>query len=134
MMLVVVLALVVRLGLLSSTQRDGVLPYAEFVVTAVGGVITVWGFLRGVRGQADPRPVDTLVDLLAQAVGGQWRQEAIERVLVTPPPIPVRWSVSDLPVAGPVQAAVGDLEMASAFPPFAGSDSGDWAASSFPDS
>jgi hypothetical protein len=118
--LVAVLALVVRLGLLSSAQRDDVLPYAGFVVAVVGGVITVWNFLRGMRGQADPRPVDTLVDLLAQAVGGQWRREAIERVLVTPAPIPVHWSVSDLPVAGPVQTAVGDLEMAPAFSPLPG--------------
>jgi hypothetical protein len=64
--------------------------------------------------------VGTLADLLAQAVGGQWRREAAERVLVTPAPIPVRWSVSDLPVAGPVAAAVGERDVTPAFPPLPG--------------
>jgi hypothetical protein len=80
----------------------------------------VSGRLRDVRGQVDPRPVDILADLLAQVVHGQWRRAAVERVLVTPAPIPVRWSVSDLPVAGPVAAAVGDLDVAPAFPPLPG--------------
>jgi hypothetical protein len=30
---------------------------------------------------------------------------------VTPAPIPVRWSGSDLPVAGPVEAAIGDRDV-----------------------
>lgn len=41
------------------------------------------------RRPADPRPVGTLADLLAKAVDEQWRQEAAERMLVTPAPIPV---------------------------------------------
>lgn len=58
------------------------------------------------------------------AVGGQWRQEAAERRLVTPAPIPVGWSLSDLPVAGPVEAAVGTRGMAPAFPPLPGQNPG----------
>lgn len=119
-LIVVAVVWAVRLYLLPAAQRDGVLQYAAFVVALVGAVITVWDRLRDVRGQVDPRPVDILAELLAQAVLGQWRKEAVERVLVTPAPIPIRWSVSDLPVAGPVEAAVGDLEVAPAFPPLPG--------------
>ena len=87
--------------------------------TLVGVVIAVLGWLRSAR-PAGPRPVDTLADLLAQAVGDQWRQEAARRMLVTPAPIPVGWSLSDLPVAGAVEAAVGTTGMAPAFLPLPG--------------
>jgi hypothetical protein len=72
------------------------------------------------RRPADPRPVGTLADLLATAVDEQWRQEAAERMLVTPAPIPVGWSPSELPVTGPVEAAVGSLDVGPAFPPLPG--------------
>jgi hypothetical protein len=52
------------------------------------------------------RPVDTLADLLAQTVHGQWRKAATERVLVTPAPIPIHWSLSSLPVIGELTAAL----------------------------
>lgn len=72
------------------------------------------------RRPADPRPVGTLADLLAEAVDEQWRQEAAEQMLVTPAPIPVGWSLSELPVTGPVEAAVGSLDVAPALPPLPG--------------
>jgi hypothetical protein len=72
------------------------------------------------RRPPDPLLIDKLADLLAQAVRGQWRKAATERVLVTPAPIPVRWSLSDLPVAGPVEAAVGDPDEPPAFSPLLG--------------
>ncbi|MCA1675856.1 MAG: hypothetical protein LC799_28015 [Actinobacteria bacterium] len=43
--------------------------------------------------------MDLLATLLAQAVDGQWRTEAHERLLL-PDPIPLHWSLSDLTVAG----------------------------------
>jgi len=86
------------------------------VATFVGIADTVWRWRR----PADPRPADTLADLLAEAAYGQWRKEAIERVLVTPAPIPISWSLSDLPVAGPVEAAVGSTGMVPAFPSLPG--------------
>lgn len=72
------------------------------------------------RRPPDPRPVGMLADLLAKAVDEQWRQEAAERMLLTPAPIPVGWSCSELAVTGPVEAAVGSAEVASAFPPLPG--------------
>lgn len=113
-------ALAARLYFLPAAQRNAVLTFAGFVVGLAGLVITVLGLLRDARRPAEPRPFDTLVELLAQAVHTQWRAAATERVLVTPAPIPVGWSLSDLPVAGPVEAAVGDPDMAPAFPPLPG--------------
>ena len=63
------------------------------------------------------RSADTRAALLAEAVDGQWRQAAIERRLVTPAPIPLRWSLSDLAVTGSVADAVGAPESPPAFPP-----------------
>jgi hypothetical protein len=73
----------------------------------------------GTRRLADPRPLDASADLLAYAVRVQWREAATERVLLVPAPIPVGWSLSKLPV-GPVEAAVGDPNVAPAFPPLPG--------------
>lgn len=56
---------------------------------------------------------------MAYAVRVQWREAATERVLLVPAPIPVGWSLSKLPV-GPVEAAVGDPNVAPAFPPLPG--------------
>lgn len=119
-LIVAATVLAVRLYFLPPGQRDAVLTYVQFVLALVGVVITVLGLLRDVRRPADPRPVDTLVDLLAQAVRGQWRKAATERALVTPAPIPLRWSLTHLPVAGPVEAAVGDPDVAPAFSPLPG--------------
>jgi hypothetical protein len=68
----------------------------------------------------DPRPVGMLADRLAKAVSQQWRQEAAERMLLTPAPIPVGWSLSAQAVSGPLEAALGDPEMAPLFPPLPG--------------
>jgi hypothetical protein len=97
-----------------------VLKYAEFVLGLVGLVITVLGLLRDSRRPVEPRSFETLAQLLAQAVHTQWRAAAAERVLVIPAPIPVGWSLSNLPVAGPVEAAIGDPGVAPAFPPLPG--------------
>jgi Domain of unknown function (DUF4062) len=67
-----------------------------------------------------PRPVGVLADLLANAVLAQWHGEATERMLRPLAPIPVGWSLSELAVTGPVEAAVGDPETVPAFPPLPG--------------
>jgi hypothetical protein len=113
-------ACVVWLAGLPLDRRDAALTFGGFVVTLALAVITVVGGLRSMRRPADPRPVDMLADSLAQAVHGQWRKAAAERVLLTPAPIPVRWSLSDQQVAGPVAAAVGSTEGTPAFSPLPG--------------
>ncbi|MGH3854233.1 MAG: NACHT domain-containing protein [Pseudonocardiaceae bacterium] len=61
--------------------------------------------------------MDVLAALLAEAVERQWRKEATERRLLTPDPISMHWSLSDLAVTGSVAAAVGAPESPPAFPP-----------------
>jgi hypothetical protein len=95
------------------------------VVDAVAGpLIRILGdVLQGVwraRRPPAPRPVGMLADLLGKAVLEQWRQEAAERMLLTPAPIPVGWSLSERAVTGPVEAAVGSADVAPAFPPLPG--------------
>ena len=123
---IVVLVLVGGVGLgtvwalrLAPAQRSDAL-----ALLGIGlGLVSVLPLLarqgRG-RRSADSRPVDVLVDLLVEAVYGQWRKAADERRLVTPAPIPIRWSLSDLDVAGSVAAAVGAPDVSPAFPPLPG--------------
>jgi hypothetical protein len=100
---------------------EGVLKvFGEVAGPVVGVLAPIAGEVWRARRLADPRPVDASADLLAHAVRAQWRKAAVERVLVTPAPIPVGWSLSDLQVAGPVEAAVGDPDVAPAFPPLPG--------------
>lgn len=72
------------------------------------------------RPPVDARPVDVLATSLADAVDGQWHKEADKRWLVRPAPIPIRWSLSDSAVTGPVAAAVGAPDQPPAFPPLPG--------------
>lgn len=119
-LIAVAVALAVWLYVLPSGQREAELKYVEFVLGLVGLVITVLGLLRDVRRPVEPRPLDILVDLLAQAVSEQWRAAADERRLVSPAPIPIRWSLSTSDIAGPVVAAVGPPDQLPAFPPLPG--------------
>jgi hypothetical protein len=100
-----------------ASRRDAV-SYGQFVLAVVGLVIAVLGWFQSIR-PTGPRPVGMLADLLALEVGRQWRQEAAERILVRPAPIPVSWSLRNL-VRGTVEAAVGTTGMAPTFPPLPG--------------
>ena len=105
---------------LSPAERSAAIGYGQFVVALAGAVLTVLGGLRHMRRPADPRPVETLADLLAQVLSGQWRTAAAQWMLLPPAPIPIRWSLSPLGVTGPVVAAVGASKIAPAFPPLPG--------------
>ena len=72
--------------------------------------------LRRPGGTGLGRPLSELADSLAAAVMEQWTRAALERRLVQPEPIPVRWGRSSRPLAGPVSAAVGSRQ----FPPLPG--------------
>ncbi len=101
---------------LSSNGHSDALALLGIAVGLVVGVPPLVAQLGRSR-RPDPRPVDELANLLAQAVDGQWRKEAAERRLLSPDPIPIRWSLSDLAVTGAVAAAVGAPDTPPAFPP-----------------
>lgn len=117
--LVVILGVAVALASLFLIKRSALQHFME-VAGVLVSVLTIGEKIWRARRPADPRPVDTLADWLGQAVRGQWRKTATERMLMTPAPIPVGWSLSDLLVAGPVEAAVGDPDAVPAFPPLPG--------------
>lgn len=100
---------------LPAAQRSDALIIPAFVVGLAGVLVGAIPLLESLGRRPSARSVDALATLLAEAVDGQWRQEAIERRLVTPAPIPFRWSLSDLAMMGSV--AVGAPESPPAFPP-----------------
>jgi hypothetical protein len=87
---------------------------------ALAGVLPFVEMVWRERRPPDPRPAHALVDSLALVVRAQWRKEATKRKLSPPEPIPIGWSLTDLAVAGPVEAAVGDPDVAPAFRPLPG--------------
>ncbi len=101
---------------LPTAERNDALALLGIVLGLIGALPLV-AQLKRRRPPVDPRSVDELADLLAQAVDGQWRKEAIERRLLIPDPIPIRWSLSDLAVMGEVSAAVGAPESPPALRP-----------------
>ena len=87
-------------------QRSGLVEFGVFALTLVGVLIPVVSGLWRARRPTASRSMNMLAEMLAQAVHGQWRTAATERVLLTPAPIPVRWSLSSLPVTGELTAAL----------------------------
>lgn len=95
----------------------------KLLKAVIGSLIMLVRVLKGIWLACRPtdlRPVNTLTDLLAQGMRAQWRKAATEQGLLTPAPIPVGWSLSALPVAGPVAAAVGCSVVTPPFPPLPG--------------
>ena len=106
--------------LLSPAERGDALVVPGFVLGLAGVLIGVGPLVASLGRRPATRPVGTLAALLAEAVDGQWRAAARERRLVTPEPIPVGWSLSELAVTGPLDAAVGTPDVPPAFPPLPG--------------
>ena len=116
------------LATLPPEQRNQALTFGGFLMPLALAVITVVTTLRAARRIPDPRSLEVLADLLARAIEGQWRKAADERALLAPSPIPVQWSLTALPVAGPLVSAVSVQDSPPAFPPipeYAGSTEAD---------
>ncbi len=102
-----------------SPQRSDLSTFGAFAVAVIVPVASLVVYLTRVR-QADDtgrgRPLDEVADSLAAVVTEQWTQAALERRLLQPEPIHVRWERSSRPLAGPVSAAVKSRR----FPPLPG--------------
>jgi len=83
--------------------------YGQFVLALVATVLLLLDRLRRMSRPAESRPLEDVADLLAAAVQRDWTGVATERKLLTPAPIPLRWTLATLPVAGPPQAAAGSM-------------------------
>lgn len=102
---------------LPASQRSNALVVPGFAVALTGVLVSAMALVVSLGRRPPARSVDTLAELLAEVVDRQWRRVAVERRLVTPEPIPLRWSLSDQVVMGSVAAAVGGPERPPAFPP-----------------
>ncbi|MET8846873.1 hypothetical protein [Amycolatopsis sp. NPDC004625] len=95
-----------QVTLLEPGARSTASGYGQFVLAAFGVVLTVWQIfgakLRSGRATAD---ADALTDTLAAVVRRQWTAAALERGLLQPEPLPIRWHLSSEPVAGPPASA-----------------------------
>lgn len=101
-----------------SPDRDGLSTFGGFAVAVIVPVAGLVAYLTKIRRPeaTEGQPLGELADALAGAVMEQWSRAALERQLVQPEPIPVRWMGSSRPLAGPVPAAVGSRQ----FPPLPG--------------
>ena len=102
-----------------SPHRAGLSTFGGFAIAVIVPVASLVVYLTKVRQAGETgrvRPLDELAESLAGAVTEQWTRAALERRLVQPEPIPVRWGRSSRPLAGPVSAAVESRQ----FPPLPG--------------
>lgn len=74
---------------------------------------------HGARGSTSDQ-LDRAADDLAEQVRLQWTQAAVERGLLYPVPIRVRWRLSHLRVAGPIADAAGEDAELPRFAPLPG--------------
>ncbi|MBE8517263.1 hypothetical protein ILP97_07040 [Amycolatopsis sp. H6(2020)] len=105
--------------LLEPTERGNASGYGQFVLAALGTLITLGQYV-GSRRKFRGADVDRLVDNLAAATRSQWEAGAAERGLLQPAPLPIRWRRCPEPVAGPAAAAT--KPRAAAFDPLPGID------------
>jgi hypothetical protein len=102
-----------------SPHRSDMSTFGAFAVAVIVPVASLVVYLTKVRqagGMGRGRPLSELADFLAGAVTEQWTRAALERRLVQPEPIQVRWGRSSRPLAGPVSAALESRQ----FPPLPG--------------
>lgn len=88
-----------------TAQRGNTLAFLGLLVALASVLVSAITLLVSLR-PPPVRPVDALADELADAVRGQWWDAANERRLVRPKPIPIRWSLNNSTMAGPVKTAV----------------------------
>ncbi|MEV5542783.1 hypothetical protein AB0L13_38770 [Saccharopolyspora shandongensis] len=111
---------VVQVTLLNAGERSDASGYGQFVLAAVGLLIVVVGpVTRAFASTATPS-LDEQANVLASAMRNQWQQAAVDRRLLEPAPLPIRWSRSTRPVAGPPAAATITGDGRARFEPLPG--------------
>ncbi|TWP49470.1 hypothetical protein FKR81_23250 [Lentzea tibetensis] len=113
---------VVRVTLLESSARSEASGFGQFVLAAVGLAIMVGDLVVRAFIPAPAPDIDELADGLAMAMRDQWEQAAIDRGLLQPTPLPIRWRRCTTAVAGPASAATGSRDGQAQFDPLPGLD------------
>jgi hypothetical protein len=96
---------VLQVALLDSPDRGNAATYGQFVLAAVGLLISLAALWKTLAPNRTEPGLDELTDRLALAMRNQWTNAANERRLLQPAPLPIRWHRSGDPVVGPVAAA-----------------------------
>jgi hypothetical protein len=96
---------VLQVALLDSPDRGNAATYGQFVLAAVGLLISLAALWKTLAPSRTEPGLDELTDRLALAMRNQWTNAANERRLLQPAPLPIRWHRSGDPVVGPVAAA-----------------------------
>ncbi|MFI6099927.1 hypothetical protein ACIA8G_30600 [Lentzea sp. NPDC051213] len=106
--------------MLATPSRAEASGYGQFVLAAVGLVIMLGDMVVKAFTSATPPDVDQLADDLAEAMRNQWEQAAVDRGLLQPIPLPIRWRRCTARVAGPMSAATIDEDGHAPFDPLPG--------------
>ncbi|WP_152610939.1 hypothetical protein [Amycolatopsis sp. MJM2582] len=112
---------VVQVAVLPSDARSAAATYGQFVLAAVGLVVSVVALWR----TALPPPsvgLDELSDRFAVAMRTQGMAAALERGLMQPSPLPIRWTGVSKGIAGSVASATAPRGAGAWFPPLPGLD------------
>lgn len=106
-------------SLIPSDKREDALDLPGFVLGLLGLLVSVIPLVSRLGQPGAVQSVTVLADWLANAVDIEWRTEATRRRLQSNL-IPLRWSLSDHPVAGSLAAAIGTPGAPAAFTPLPG--------------
>lgn len=99
---------VLQVTFLDAKERTDASSYGQFVLGAVGLLFAVASPVIQRIAPPPPRSIEELSDILASSVGQVWEDAAVDRRLLSPAPLPVRWKSVAEELAGPRSAALRD--------------------------
>ena len=97
-----------------SPHRSEFEAFGSFAAPIIGAAVSLIIYVAKIRQQPadqDGVSIDEVADRLIDAVRQQWTNAAVDRRLLQPEPIPLRWERSSQPIAGPVSAAASSRQL-----------------------
>jgi hypothetical protein len=110
---------VLQVTLLEPGERGNASSYGQFVLAAVGFVLTAVQILMTIASGSAASSTDELAERLGIAMRQQWTNAAIQRALLKSALLPIRWRRCSESVTSPVAAATTP-SAASGFDPLPG--------------
>ncbi|ALG10447.1 ATP-binding protein [Kibdelosporangium phytohabitans] len=110
---------ILEVAFLNSDVRSDESTYGQFVLAAVGLVVSLAALWRTFVPSTSTSP-DELADQFAVAMRSQGEKAATERGLLQPSPLPVRWAGVSKGITGSVAAATAPRGANAWFPPLPG--------------
>lgn len=103
-----------------SAPRGELSTFGQFALAALTAVLVLWDLVARWFAPATPVNVDEIADELATAIRRQWDQVALDRGLMQPAPLPIRWRRSQEAIAGPPSTATSSRDGQAGFDPLPG--------------